>query len=249
MSALLPGRSAVITGAAAGIGLGIARTFAKHGARVVIADIDFDLASRHAAELVADGFTAISSKLDVTDESSVTALVERTIDEFERVDIWVNNAGFTRDAVMQRMSADDFLSVIQVHLLGTWLGTKLAGMSMRASGHGGAIINISSIAGKVGNPGQTNYSSAKAGIVGLTKASAKELARYGVRVNAIQPGLIKTAMTDKMPPEVLERRLEDVPLGRIGEVDDVANVALFLASDLAAYVTGSVVEVAGGRHM
>jgi 3-oxoacyl-[acyl-carrier protein] reductase len=245
---MLSGRVAVITGAAAGIGAEIAHTFAIAGATVVIADLNSELAVQKAQELTDLGLTAVGIGLDVTSEVSVSALADFAASEFGKLDIWVNNAGFAKDAVMQRMPTEDFLAVIHVHLLGTWLGTKYAGMSMRQSG-GGAIINMSSIAGKVGNPGQTNYSAAKAGIVGLTKAAAKELARYQIRVNGIQPGLIKTAMTDKMPVEVLEERLKDVPLNRIGTIGDVANAALFLASDLSGYITGEILEVTGGRHM
>jgi 3-oxoacyl-[acyl-carrier protein] reductase len=147
------------------------------------------------------------------------------------------------------MSTEDFLRVIEVHLLGGWLGTKMASLQMREQGTGGSVINISSMSGKVGNPGQTNYSAAKAGLIGLTKAAAKEGARYGIRVNAIQPGFIRTAMTDQMPSDVLSQRIAEIPLGRIGEPADVANAAVFLASDLSSYLTGITIEVSGGRNI
>lgn len=246
---LLEGRTAVITGSASGIGRAMATAFGREGASVVIADIDGDAAERTAADLTAAGTPAVGVRCDVTDETSVTDAVTAAGEAFGRLDVYVNNAGFTRDAVMRKMSVDDFTSVLGVHVLGAWLGTRAASAAMRAANTRGSIINMSSISGKVGNPGQTNYSAAKAGIVGLTKAAAKEAARYGVRVNAIQPGLIETAMTAAMPPEVLTDRIKDVPLGRIGTVDDVANAALFLASDLSSYITGTVVEVTGGRHM
>ena len=216
---------------------------------MVIADIDGDAARSAATELANSGAKAIGAECDVTSETSVDAAVAVAVERFGGVDVYVNNAGFTRDAIMRKMPLDDFLAVLNVHLVGAWLGTRASSAAMRTVGRGGSIINMSSISGKVGNPGQTNYSAAKAGIVGLTKASAKEVARYGIRVNAIQPGLIDTAMTALMPPEVLARRIEDVPLGRIGRIEDVANAALFLASDLSAYVTGTVIEVTGGRHM
>ena len=161
----------------------------------------------------------------------------------------VNNAGITRDATLRKMALADFRAVVDVHLTGAWNGTRYAAEAMRAHGQGGSIVNISSIAGKVGNFGQTNYSAAKAGLVGLTKASAKELARAGIRVNAVQPGLIRTAMTEAMPPAAWDAKLAEIPMGRAGEPAEVAQAVLFLASDLASYVTGAVVEVTGGRYM
>ncbi|WP_020578846.1 3-oxoacyl-ACP reductase FabG [Actinopolymorpha alba] len=246
---LLQGKTAVVTGSARGIGAEIASVFGASGARIVVADIDADAAEARARTLVESGVEAIGCGCDVTDESSVAALVERALKEFASLDVFVNNAGFTRDASMRKMTVEDFLAVIHVHLLGAWLGTRAASQAMRDLGRGGSILNMSSISGKVGNPGQTSYSAAKAGMVGLTKAAAKECARFGVRVNALQPGLIRTAMIEGLSPELLADRLKDIPLGRLGEISDVANAALFLASDLSAYITGTVVEVAGGRHM
>lgn len=246
---LLPDKVAVITGAGAGIGRRLAERFAAEGASVVIGDIDLEAAQSAADVIAASGARALAVRNDVVDEGSVDALVSAAIDAFGRIDVWVNNAGFTRDAVMRKMTLEDFRSVIEVHLVGAWLGTRAASASMRATGTAGSIINMSSISGKVGNPGQTNYSAAKAGMVGLTKAAAKEVARYGIRVNAIQPGLIDTAMTRKMPPDVLADRIKEIPLGRIGQIDDVAGAAVFLASDLSSYLTGTVTEVTGGRHM
>jgi 3-oxoacyl-[acyl-carrier protein] reductase len=196
----------------------------------------------------AAGWTARATRADVTSEPEVDAMVAACVDAFGQLDVMVNNAGLTRDASMRKMSLADFRLVIDVHLQGVWLGTRAAAAVMRERGSG-AIINMSSISGKVGNPGQTNYSAAKAGIVGLTKAAAKELAHLGIRVNAIQPGLINTAMIAAMKPEVLEQRIADIPMGRLGEPVDVANVALFLASDLSSYMTGTVLEVSGGRHI
>ena len=245
---LLDGRSAVITGAAQGIGFAIAEAFAAQGARIVIGDINADAAGDAAQRLSEGGATAIAERCDVTSEAEVEALVARCVEEFGRIDIMINNAGITRDASMGKMALADFRAVIDVHLQGAWLGTKAAGARMREQG-GGAIVNISSISGKVGNFGQTNYSAAKAGIVGLTKAAAKELARKNIRVNAVQPGLIRTAMTEAMPQAAWDSKMAEIPMGRAGEPAEVAQVVLFLASDMASYLTGTVLEITGGRYM
>lgn len=246
MIELLANRVAIVTGAAQGIGLAIARRYAEEGASVVVADIDEERARAAAEELPGAAFGA---GCDVTDPAAVDALVARAVEELGGLDVMVNNAGITRDATMRKMPVEDFDAVIAVHLRGTWLGTKSASLAMREAGRPGAIVNVSSISGKVGNAGQTNYSAAKAGIVGMTKAAAKELGHAGIRVNAIQPGLIHTAMTAKMPPEIFDARVAEIPLGRAGEPKDVADAALFLASDLASYLTGIVIEVGGGRHI
>ncbi len=242
---LLAGRSAVVTGGAQGIGLEIARTFAAHGAAVLIGDLDRDAVEKSAIDVPG---RALGMRCDVTVEADVDALVARAVEEFGSLDVLVNNAGITRDATLRKMTLDQFRAVLDVHLVGAWLGTRAAAAVMREQGSG-AIVNISSISGKVGMIGQTNYSAAKAGIVGLTKAAAKELAHRGVRVNAIQPGLIRTAMTDGLRPDIVEQKLAEIPMGRIGEPAEIANVALFLASDLSSYLTGTVLEVTGGRYM
>ncbi len=185
---------------------------------------------------------------DVTGEEAVTAAVSHAVERFGTLDILVNNAGITRDATLRKMTLADFEAVVDVHLKGTWLGVRAAAEVMRAAGSG-SIINISSLSGKSGNFGQTNYSAAKAGIIGLTKAAAKELAPRGVRVNAVQPGLIRTAMTEAMPPDVFAAREADIPMKRAGEPHEVAGAVLFLASDLSSYMTGAVLEVGGGRLM
>lgn len=245
---LLEDRVAVITGAAQGLGYAIAERFAEEGARIVIGDIDA-AAARDAAERLAIGDRAIGVAVDVTEPEQVEALVRTAVDAFGRLDVMVNNAGIARDATMRKMPVSDFELVIDVHLKGTWLGTRAAANAMRELGTPGSIINMSSISGKVGNAGQTNYSAAKAGIVGLTKAAAKEVGFAGIRVNAMQPGIIETAMTAALPEDIRAQRLGDVPLGRFGEPDEVAKVALFLASDLSSYVTGVTIEIAGGRHI
>jgi 3-oxoacyl-[acyl-carrier protein] reductase len=244
--ALLQDRVAVVTGAAQGIGLAIARRFVAEGARVVIADIDAGAADAAVADLGAD--RAMAVQCDVASEADVEALVATTAERFGTLDVMVNNAGVTRDSTMAKMTLSDLRSVLDIHLVGTWLGCRAATAAMRGSG-GGAVVNISSISGKVGNFGQTNYSAAKAGIVGLTKACAKEVARHGIRVNAIQPGLIRTAMTEAMPQHAWDAKMSEIPMGRAGEPEEVAAVATFLASDLASYLTGTVIEVTGGRYM
>jgi 3-oxoacyl-[acyl-carrier protein] reductase len=247
MAQLLSGKAALITGAAQGIGLAIAQQFCAQGAAVMIADIDGDSAAKAASRLAADGLTAQSVACNVGDEAQVRAAVNLCSTEFGSIDIMVNNAGITRDATLRAMTTTQFDEVIATHLRGTWLGVREAGNAMREQ-RSGAIINMSSISGKVGLIGQTNYSAAKAGIVGLTKAAAKELARHNIRVNAIQPGLIRTAMTEAMRPDIWEQKMTEIPLGRAGEPAEIASVATFLASDMSSYITAAVLEVTGGRY-
>jgi 3-oxoacyl-[acyl-carrier protein] reductase len=244
---LLAGQTAVITGGAQGLGYAIAERFIAEGARVVLGDLNLD-ATKEAVETLGGADVARAVKCDVTAYAYVDALVEAALSEFGRFDIMVNNAGITRDATLRKMTEEDFDQVISVHLKGTWNGLKKAASVMREQKRG-AIVNMSSISGKVGMIGQTNYSAAKAGIVGMTKAASKELAHLGVRVNAIQPGLIRSAMTEAMPQRIWDSKVAEVPMGRAGEPSEVANVALFLASDLSSYMTGTVLEVTGGRHL
>jgi 3-oxoacyl-[acyl-carrier protein] reductase len=245
--ALLAGRTAVITGGAQGLGYAIAQQFIAEGARVMLGDLSID-ATRAAAESLGGCEVARARACDVTSGAAVDALVAAAVEEFGSLDIMVNNAGITRDATLRKMTEEQFDDVISVHLKGTWNGTRAAAAIMREH-RSGAIINMSSISGKVGFVGQTNYSAAKAGIIGLTKAAAKELAHLGVRVNAIQPGLIRSAMTEAMPQHIWDAKLAEVPMGRAGEPSEVAAVALFLASDMSSYMTGTVLEVTGGRHI
>lgn len=245
--ALLAGRTAVVTGGAQGLGLAIAERFIAEGARVVLGDLDPE-ATRDAAKGLGGDDVARAVRCDVTSATDVDTLIGAAVGAFGGLDIMVNNAGITRDATMRKMTEEQFDQVIAVHLKGTWNGTRAAAAVMREQGSG-AIINMSSISGKVGFIGQTNYSAAKAGIVGLTKAAAKELAHLGVRVNAIQPGLIRSAMTEAMPQRIWDAKLAEVPMGRAGEPSEVASVALFLASELSSYMTGTVLEVTGGRHI
>ena len=245
----MTGRAGVVTGGAQGIGLAIATALVREGANVVLADLD-GAAGAKAAELLSTRGPghALASVCDVTSEAAVAATAALCTEHYASLDFWVNNAGITRDKTLRNMTLDDFRRVLDVHLVGGWLGTRAAAAVMREQGSG-AIVNISSISGKVGNPGQTNYSAAKAGLVGLTKASAKELARYGIRVNAVQPGLIRTTMTEAMKPEVFQSRIAEIPLARAGEPEEVAEVVLFLLTDRSSYMTGTVLEIGGGRHI
>jgi 3-oxoacyl-[acyl-carrier protein] reductase len=244
---LLDGRTAVVTGGAQGIGFAIAARYVAEGARVVLGDLDPD-ATAAAVEKLGGRDVAVGVRCDVTNAADVEALVAAAVDTFGGLDVMVNNAGITRDATMRKMTEEQFDQVISVHLKGTWNGTRKAADVMRENKRG-AIVNISSISGKVGLVGQTNYSAAKAGIVGLTKAAAKEVAHLGVRINAIQPGLIRSAMTEAMLQRIWDAKLAEIPMARAGEPDEVAIVALFLASDLSSYMTGTVLEVTGGRHI
>jgi len=243
---LLQTKTAVVTGGAQGIGLAIAEAFVRHGGRVVIADLD-----GAAAQAAAQGLgpeAAIGVACDVVNAEDVERALQAGVATFGSLDVVVNNAGITRDATMRKMTEQDFDQVVAVHLKGCWNGTRLASMIMREQ-KSGAIVNISSLSGKVGMVGQTNYSAAKAGIVGLTKAAAKEMAHHGVRVNAIQPGLIRSAMTEAMPQKAWDQKMAEIPMQRAGGPDEVAAVALFLASPLSSYMTGTVLEVTGGRFM
>lgn len=245
---LLEGRTSIITGGAQGIGFAIAEAFAKEGSNIVLGDLNRS-AVEDAALRLGIGGKAIGVECNVTDPVGVDGLIRTAVETFGRLDVMVNNAGITRDATMRKMTEDQFDQVINVHLKGTWLGTRAASAVMRENANGGSIINVSSISGKVGMLGQTNYSAAKAGIVGLTKAAAKEVGFVGVRVNAVQPGLIRTPMTDALREDVMAAKLAEIPMGRAGEPSEVAQVALFLASDMSSYMTGTVLEIAGGRHI
>jgi len=245
MSRLLEGRRAVVTGAAHGVGLEVARALHEHGCRVVLAGVDGARAEAAAASL---GDGAVGLACDVRLEADVESLVGAAVETLGGLDVFVNHAGITRDASLRRMSVDDFDAVVTVQLRGTWLGIRAASAVMRETG-GGSIVNLSSISGKIGTAGQTNHSAATAGVVGMTKAAAKELGPHGVRVNAVAPGLIRTSLTAAMSPEAFAAAEATIPMRRAGEPHEVAGAVLFLASDLAGYVTGSVVEVSGGRGM
>jgi 3-oxoacyl-(acyl-carrier-protein) reductase len=235
---------AIVTGAGRGIGEGIARKLACEGATVVCADRNLEDARAVAK---ACGGESYAVQVDVSEAGACDALVESVVERFGRLDVLVNNAGINRDAMIHKMSDDEWDDVIAVDLSGVFYMTRAASRPMREA-RAGKIVNISSISA-MGNIGQANYAAAKAGVVGLTKTVSKELARYQVTANAICPGFINTAMTRRMPESILEEHVATIPLGRIGEPSDVANVAAFLASDEAAYVTGEVITVGGGLRL
>ncbi|MFE5704785.1 3-oxoacyl-ACP reductase FabG [Rhodococcus koreensis] len=243
---LLDGQAAIVTGAGQGIGQAIAQRFLENGASVVMADVDEERLAELASSMGEYGDRVTFCPSDVTNIDSHEALLSHCLDRFGVVDVLVNNAGINIDKYMPKMSVADFDAVVDVSLKGAWLGIRTVSPRMRERGSG-SIINMSSLAGKIGNPGQTNYSAAKAGLIGLTKAAAKELGGAGVRVNAVQPGLIRTAMTLRMKPEIFAAKEAEVPLGRAGSASEVADAVLFLASPLASYVSGAVLEVSGGR--
>lgn len=244
---LLSNKVAVITGAGGALGIAMAKKFLAEGARLVITDLSAQRLD-DALKLIDAGDRVVGCVANATIAADTDAIVQTAVANFGGFNVWINNAGLARDATMRKMSEEDFDMVIDVHLKGAWLGTKAAANFMRDNG-GGSIINVSSISGKVGNPGQTNYSAAKAGMIGLTKAAAKEVGFAGVRVNAIQPGLIVSPMLEQMPEDVQKSRLAEIPLGRFGEAAEVANAVVFLASDMSTYITGTTIEISGGRNL
>ncbi len=238
---LLTGKVAIVTGAGRGIGEGIARRLAQDGAIVMCADVNEADATRVASSLTPDG---VGMRLDVSNAAQCDALVNDVHRRHGRLDILVNNAGINRDAMLHKMTDEQWQQVIAVDLSGVFYMTRAASRIMRAAGSG-RIVNISS-ASWMGNIGQANYAAAKAGVVGLSRTAAKELARSQVTVNAICPGFIDTVMTRGIPDAIREQQLAKIPLGRAGQPADVAAVVAFLASDEAGYVTGEVINVGGG---
>lgn len=234
----------IVTGSGRGIGRAIAEKFAAHGARVVITDIDAATAEQTAADLAKTGAETMAMACDVSQYAQAEALANKTVEKWGRIDVLVNNAGITMDGLFLRMKPEQWQKVIDVNLTGTYNCTHAVVNHMRKN-RKGAIINISSIAA-AGNPGQANYSASKAGVLGFTYTLGKELAPMGIRVNAVAPGFIKTAMTDKIPEKLREQMIAAIPLKRPGEPEDIAKVILFLASDLAAYVTAQCIHVNGG---
>ncbi|MCX7886310.1 MAG: 3-oxoacyl-[acyl-carrier-protein] reductase [Verrucomicrobiae bacterium] len=248
MHKLLENKVAVVTGASRGIGKAIARRLAGEGASVALCDILADAAQKLADDLSNQGSKARAYTVNVADSAQVQTTCEKIITDFGQVDILVNNAGITRDNLLLRMSEADWDLVLNVNLKGAFLFSKglIPAMMKRRSG---SIINISSIVGVLGNAGQANYAASKAGLIGLTKTLAKEYARRGIRVNAIAPGFIQTAMTEQLSEEQKRMQTDFIALGRLGQPEDVANAVLFLASDLSSYITGQVLGVDGGLRL
>jgi 3-oxoacyl-[acyl-carrier protein] reductase len=241
----LSGQTAVVTGAARGIGREIAERLATAGAAVAVVDVADDAVAQAATELAKHGATSRGYRCDVSSLDATNELGERVLADFGRVDILVNNAGITKDRLFIRMSGEDWGAVIAVNLTGAFNMTKAFAPALLKQ-RAGSIVNIASVVGQMGNPGQANYAASKAGLIGLTKSLAKEFAPRGVRVNAVAPGFIRTAMTDALPEDVQGQMKQIIPLGRFGEPADVAAVVKFLASDAAAYVTGQVINCDGG---
>lgn len=245
---MLDKKVAVVTGGAQGIGEAIAMTLAKEGASVVVVDINLEKAQEVAAKIKETGVESESYRVDVSDTTEVEETVNKIIEKFKKIDILVNNAGITRDNLLIRMSEEEWDAVIDINLKGVFNWTKFCGKVMMKQ-RTGSIINIASVIGLMGNAGQVNYAASKAGIIGITKSIAKELASRNVRVNAICPGYIKTAMTDKLSEEVRNSILQFIPSKIFGTPQDVANAVLFLASDLSLYITGETIRVDGGMAM
>ena len=246
---LLDGRHALVTGASRGIGRAVALAFAAEGASVAL-NFAGNVAAAEAvrAEIESAGGKAILVPADVSDENAVEDMVKTVTEAFGSIDILVNNAGITRDGLLLRMKEEDWDAVLNTNLKGVFLCTKAVSKFMMKKRYG-RIVNMASVVGVTGNASQANYAAAKAGVIGFTKAMAKELARRGITVNAIAPGFIRSDMTDVLPDKVKEAMLAEIPLGRAGEPADVAKAALFLASDQAAYITGQVLKVDGGMVM
>jgi 3-oxoacyl-[acyl-carrier protein] reductase len=243
------GKVAVVTGGARGIGRAISETLAKRGADIVIGDIQLELAEATARELAtATGRKVIACQVNVASLESANALVASTLEAFGRLDILVNNAGVTRDKLVMRMEEADWDLVLDVNLKGTFNCSKAAFRPMMKQ-RSGRIVNISSVSGQAGQVGQANYSASKAGVIGLTKALAREFATRNITVNAVAPGFVPTALTVDLPAELKESMLKLTPLGRMGTPEEIAYAVAFLASDEASYITGQVLAVDGGMFM
>ncbi len=244
----LTGKIAVVTGSAQGIGQAIATTLAQEGADVVVADLNANRCEETVARVKQLGRRAMAVSVNVGDWDQVKSLIDRVHKEWERIDILVNNAGITRDGLLLRMKEEDWHSVLQVNLTGTFFCVKavLPTMSRQRNGR---IVNIASIVGAIGNIGQANYAASKAAVIGLTKTVSREYASRNITVNAVAPGFIDTAMTQNLSADTKEALLNQIPLNRLGQASDVADAVSFLCSEKAGYITGHVLHVNGGMHM
>jgi 3-oxoacyl-[acyl-carrier protein] reductase len=243
----LEGQVAIITGGAQGIGRATAELFAAEGAKLVLCDMDGALVEKTAAEIGAVG-SAVGIQANVTRMEDAERVVQAALDKFGRIDILVNNAGITKDNLLLRMTEQEWDAVLDVNLKGAFCFAKVASKAMLKA-RKGAIVNIASVVGQEGNIGQANYAASKAGLIGFTKALAKELASRNIRVNCVAPGFIKTRLTDVLPEEAKKRLAERILLGRLGEPADIAKAVLFLSSEEASYITGHVLGVNGGLYV
>ncbi len=244
----LQGKVALVTGSAQGIGKSIALALSGNGADCIISDVNLEMAENTAEEIRASGRKSIALKANVADSGEVSDMIKKGIDELGKIDILVNNAGITRDGLLMRMKDEDWDLVLSINLKGSFLCSKAVARPMMKQ-RSGRIINIASIVGAMGNVGQANYVASKAGLIGLTKTIARELASRGITCNAVAPGFIDTAMTQSLPEDVKENLYAQIPMGKLGTPEDVAGAVRFLASDEAAYVTGQVIHVNGGMYM
>ena len=244
----LKGKAALVTGGSRGIGRAIALAFAKAGANVSLCARDLTQVERVAEEARALGVEALAVKADIAYSAEVEALIQACLGKFGRLDILVNNAGIVKDALVVRMKDEDWDRVLEVNLKGAFYSIRSALKPMMKQ-RGGRIINIASVVGVMGNVGQANYVAAKAGLIGFTKAVAREVAAWGITVNAVAPGFIETDMVASLPEKVRQAYLEQIPLKRLGSPEEVAAVVCFLASDAASYITGQVIHVNGGMWM
>jgi 3-oxoacyl-[acyl-carrier protein] reductase len=238
----------IVTGGARGIGREIALLFAKEGSDIALCDVNAEALNSTAKEIEALGRKVLTGVVDVTKSGQVDSFTQKTLDNFGKIDILVNNAGITRDGLLVRMSENDWDLVLDINLKGAFNCTKSVSRIMMKQ-RDGRIVNMASIIGVMGNAGQANYAASKGGLIAFTKTVAKELASRNVRANAIAPGFIQTDMTAKLSEEVKGEMLKHIPLGKLGTPQDVANLALFLASDDSAYITGQVIKVDGGMVM
>ncbi|OGC07470.1 3-oxoacyl-[acyl-carrier-protein] reductase [candidate division WOR-1 bacterium RIFOXYD2_FULL_36_8] len=244
----LKDKVAFVTGAAQGIGKSIAEALAREGADIIVSDINLELAVQTAAEIEKIGVKTMALKTNVSDFCDVENGVEQSVKQMGKIDILVNNAGITRDTLLMRMKKEDWDAVINVNLTGVFNCTKIISALMIKQ-RSGKIVSIASIVGEMGNVGQTNYAAAKAGVIGMTKTVARELASRGICVNAVAPGFIQTAMTDKLSEDVKNKMVEVIPLKRMGTPTEVAKAVLFLAGPDSDYITGQIINVNGGMLM